>query len=171
MFGLSNKRYNDRNVRSSNPPLPISWIITEKFAIGPMPRSSAHWKQLEDNEFTNRFSCCYPEEHIFAPIPSNWNSVQVSLPDHRCQEEMTPELLESALAQSKDMIDTQKGPIYIHCYAGRERSSLLAIGLVCIIRKIDVFDGLNLVRRCHKNAKPIYSHLEILDQLLKARHC
>jgi len=164
----STSKYSSKQTSSlSLPPLSYNWIKTGRFAIGPMPRSKQHWLQLEADSFTQRFSCCYPYEHIFTPIPSHWISREVSLPDHRAQDILKPDTLIQALQEAKLMLIQSSKPLYIHCFAGQERSVLLAIGLVSILDKVDVFDSLDYVRSCHKNARPIYSQLDLLDQLLK----
>lgn len=154
------------NAETPIPPLPYSWILTNELAIGPMPGAGSHWDQLEEAGFRSRFSCCYPEEERFSPIPPHWRSESLSLPDHRKQEPLRPERLEAALDAAEALI-TQHRPLYLHCLAGRERSSLVAIGLTARRRSIDVFDALDWVRRCHPAAAPIYEQLDILEQLLR----
>jgi hypothetical protein len=149
------------------PPLPYNWILTNELAIGPMPGAGAHWRQLEEAGFRSRFSCCYPEEETLSPVPPHWRSEFLALPDHRQQEPLQPERLLAALNAAEALI-TEQGPLYLHCYAGRERSSLLAIGLTARRRSIDVFEALEWVRRCHQAASPIYEHLDILEQLLRS---
>lgn len=146
--------------------LSYSWIINGKLAVGPIPKTNSHWTQLEDDGFSTRFSCCYPSEHIFPELPHHWLSAQVSLPDHRGQEELTKEKLYYALQTCKELLTANDGPLYLHCFAGQERSALVAIGLVCILKDKDVFESLNYIKQCHKKAKPLYTHLEVLDQLL-----
>jgi protein-tyrosine phosphatase len=148
-------------------PLAFNWIKTGKLAIGAMPKSIQHWQQLEADNFSQRFSCCYPYEHIFTPIPSHWISKEISLPDHRAQDILRADTLIRALQVANSMMNEASGPLYIHCFAGQERSVLVAIGLICILDKKDLFDSLNYVRSCHKKARPIYSQLDLLDQLLK----
>ena len=156
-----------RDLRDVEPALSFNWILTNKLAIGPMPRTNFHWEQLESEGFQNRFSCCYPYEHIFSPIPITWKSREVSLPDHRNQNPLEKELLITALTQAKEMLEDNLSPLYLHCFAGQERSALMAIGLVCLIEKKNLFDSLSFVRQCHKKAKPLYSHLDLLEQILK----
>ena len=155
-----------KDSKSGDSPLFYNWIITNRLAIGPMPRTNSHWKQLEYDGFRNRFSCCYPNEHIFAPIPDTWNSREISLPDHRAQSQLEKETLAVALKQAEEMILTYSGPLYLHCFAGQERSALIAIGLVCIIEKKDLFDSLAFVKQCHNKAKPLYDHLDLLEKVL-----
>lgn len=149
------------------PPLLYSWILTNELAIGPIPGDDSHWRQLEEAGFRNRFSCCYPEEEeAFSPAPAHWRSEGLALPDHRQQELLLPERLLAALDAAEALM-IEGSPLYLHCLAGRERSSLLAIGLTARRRSIDVFAALDWVRRCHPPAAPIYDHLDLLENLLR----
>jgi len=144
-----------------------SWIITGKLAIGPMPRQLEDWKLLENNGIQKRFSCCYAEEHIFTPIPVLWKSKEVSLPDHRSQEELTSQRLVYAIEEAINLIQEDSGPMYLHCFAGQERSSLLATGIVSLMEHKDLFESLAWVRQCYKQAKPLYEHLDLLETALR----
>lgn len=133
-----------------------------------MPRTTLHWQQLEEAGFRSRFSCCYSDEELFAPIPDHWTSAGVPLPDHREQEPLLEERLERAIDIASSLLES--GPaLYLHCWAGRERSALVAVGLMAKEKRGDLFEALEWVRRCHPAASPIYAHLEMLDQIIKRR--
>ena len=149
-------------------PLIYSWILNHQLAIGPMPRRTFQWNQLEDVGFKTRFSCCYPQENVFAPIPVDWSTANVPLPDHRQQESLTIDKLRLALNTAQELVVTS-APVYLHCFAGQERSSLLAVGLTARIKKIDVFSALEWVRRCHPISSPSYEYLEILEMILTGK--
>lgn len=165
-FQSSNLSPKDQLSITKSNSLNYSWIIRHKFAIGPMPRTLFHWNQLENDSFLNRFSCCYPDEHIFTPIPPHWKSNEVSLPDHRSQEVLERNTLLLALQKALGMIESSEYPLYVHCFAGKERSVLLGVGLVCILKNKNVFDSLNYVRECHRISKPLYEHLALLDEII-----
>jgi hypothetical protein len=147
-------------------PLIYSWILNHQLAIGPMPRRTFQWNQLEDVGFKTRFSCCYPQENVFAPIPDDWSSANVPLPDHRQQESLGIDRLRLALNTAEELVVTSS-PVYLHCFAGQERSSLMAVGLTARIKNIDVFSALEWVRRCHPISAPSYEYLEMLETILK----
>ena len=147
-------------------PLPYSWILSNRLAIGPMPRQAFQWEQLEQAGFRSRFSCCYPEEEQFSPIPDHWQIRSLALPDHRNQEELKAEKLLEALDLARGLLNSGS-PVYLHCFAGRERSPLIGVGLTALERQIDVFAALDWVRRCHPAATPIYEQLDLLDRLLR----
>jgi hypothetical protein len=146
-------------------PLPYSWVLTNRLAVGPMPAGEAHWQQLEQAGLQSRFSCCYPHEEGAAPVPPHWLSAGVPLPDHRRQEPLDAARLAAALERAQQLLD-QGRPVYLHCMAGIERSPLIAVGLTARARNLSLFDALDWVRRCHPAALPIVSHLELLERLL-----
>lgn len=155
-----------RNLVHPDLPLPYSWVLTRRLAVGPMPASPAHWKQLEQAGLRARFSCCYPLEPAPAPPPPRWRSDGVPLPDHREQEPLEIERLAEALERAGRLL-SEAAPLYLHCLAGVERSPLLAVGLTAWQRHLSLFDALDWVRRCHPPARPIASHLEQLERLLR----
>ena len=147
--------------------LPCSWVLTNRLAVGPMPRCDRHWQQLEEAGFRSRFSCCYPEEETGLILPPGWSSERVSLPDHRQQEPMQEARLAMALARAEALVG-DAAPVYLHCMAGYERSPLLAVGLTARLRGIDMLAALAWVRRCHPMAMPIYDHLVLLERILSS---
>lgn len=149
----------------SDLPLPYSWILTNRLAVGPMPRTEAHWQQLDDAGLRSRFSCCYEHELEFASIPPHWRTFRFSLPDHRRQEPLDIHRLSAAL-NAAESIFLESPPLYVHCMAGIERSPLIAIGLTARARQLSLFDALDWVRRCHPASLPIYSHLELLEKII-----
>jgi hypothetical protein len=164
--GLKLPSHSVSSDKASASPLVYSWILNGKLAVGPIPKLKSHWSQLESDGFSTRFSCCYPYEHVFPENPHHWLSAQVSLPDHRGQEVLRKERLYSALDIAKELLTVNKSPLYLHCFAGQERSALVAVGLICILKDKDLFESLNYIKQCHITAKPLYSHLEVLDQVL-----
>ena len=147
------------------PSLPYSWVISGALAIGPVPRTEAHWQQLEAAGFRSRFSCCYPSEELCA-APPQWSQARVSLPDHRRQEDLLPDRLWQAVEQAEALVRSHPAT-YLHCMAGLERSPLVATGVLALHRKIHVLEALELMRLCHPRAVPIYSDLDILEMVMK----
>lgn len=80
---------------------------------------------------------------------------------------MTPELLDQAITTALDLYRTGL-PLYLHCWAGEERSPLVAIGLLCRAESLNLFEALAQVRSQHPIANPLVPHLVILEDLLAA---
>lgn len=147
-------------------PLPYSWVLTNTLAVGPLPSSEAHWQQLDAVGLRSRFSCCYPVEQAgLPPPPPHWSSGGSPLPDHREQEPLQAQQLALALEAAEQMME-RSAPLYLHCLAGMQRSPLLAVGLAARQRNMPLLMALDWVRRCHPAATPLYSHLEVLEQVL-----
>ena len=146
--------------------LPVNWVLAGRLAVGPLPSDPLHWQQLEKLGLRARFSCCYePELQRDPPPPEHWYQCGVPLPDHRRQEDLDPERLREALSVAIEAME-RYGPLYVHCYAGRERSSLVAIGVVARIQNLDIFSALDWVRRNHPAASPLFDQLEVLETIL-----
>jgi predicted protein tyrosine phosphatase len=129
-----------------------------------MPQTPEHWSLLHQHGVQSIFSCCDPSEGEWNP-PQSWQQLRVPLPDHRNPQVMTRELLESALIAVLDLYQAAP-PLYLHCWAGMERSPLLAVGLLCRAESLNLFDALAQVRSQHPIAKPIVAHMLILESIL-----
>lgn len=146
-------------------PQPFSWIRSGHLAIGAFPLRPGHWQALEACGIERVFSCCHPSEAPWTP-PPHWPSRQLALPDHRSTEPLSEALLREAIEQLTAFYAPQQGPLYLHCWAGQERSPLLAVALLCRSENLPLLDALALVRRCHPQAQPIMAQLALLEEVL-----
>ena len=78
---------------------------------------------------------------------------------------MTSAMLDQAINAALDLYRSG-APLYLHCWAGMERSPLVAIGLLCRAESLNLFEALAQVRSQHPIAKPLIPHLLILEALL-----
>jgi predicted protein tyrosine phosphatase len=97
--------------------------------------------------------------------PKEWSQRRFPLPDHRQPDAMTSDMLDQAINTALDLY-LARPPLYLHCWAGMERSPLVATGLLCRAESLNLFDALAQVRSLHLISKPIISHLMILESLL-----
>jgi len=141
-----------------------SWLRSGRLVIGAMPTNDDHWRSLERQGVSSVFSCCDPSEGLWQP-PSHWQRIQLPLPDHRNPHDLDPTALKRAVDAAWQLYrDTPA--LYIHCWAGMERSPLVAIGLLCKAESLSIFDALAQVRALHPPARPITSHLVVLEEIL-----
>ena len=129
-----------------------------------MPCTADHWQSLASQGVRSVFSCCGPEEGPWQP-PLSWHQVQLPLPDHRHPENPDPLLLDQAINTALQFYSNTPA-LYLHCWAGMERSPLVAVGLLCRAESLSIFDALAQVRRLHRAAKPMTRHLVVLESLL-----
>lgn len=130
-----------------------------------MPQTAEHWQSLASQGVRSVFSCCDPEEGPWQPPPA-WKQGRLPLPDHRHRQTPDPERLDQAINTALDLY-TNSPALYLHCWAGMERSPLVAVGLLCRAESISIFDALAQVRSLHPAAKPITGHLVVLESLLQ----
>jgi hypothetical protein len=148
-------------------PQPFSWLRTRRLAIGGYPHGQEHWQGLEAAGIGQVFSCCDPGEGSWDP-PAHWPSARLTLPDHRSSAPPSAAQLQQALDQLHGMLTGDQPPLYLHCWAGMERSPLLAVGLLCRLEGIPFFEALAQVRSLHRRARPITAHLVVLEELLSS---
>ena len=148
----------------SAPGFSTSWLRTRRLAIGPIPQLPSHWLALRQQGVQSIFSCCEADEGQWQP-PQEWPQRRVPLPDHRQPNAMTSAMLDHAINAALDLYSTGE-PLYLHCWAGKERSPLVAIGLLCRAESLNLFEALAQVRSQHPSAQPLIPHLLILESLL-----
>jgi hypothetical protein len=153
---------------NSRQPQPFSWLRTRRLAIGAFPKTRGHWEALESLGISRVFSCCDPGEGLWQP-PKHWQRDQISLPDHRHSTPPSIELLGEALDRLERLL-TGGEALYLHCWAGQERSPLMAVGLLCRSEGLPFFEALTQVRTLHAAARPITSHLVVLEEMLAHQH-
>lgn len=149
--------------------MPFSWIRSGRLAIGGFPDRPLVWQALETAGINRVFSCCHPSEGEWRP-PAHWQCEQVPLPDHRHPDPLEPALLADAIERLARLYeigsDAQPAGLYLHCWAGQERSPLLAVALLHCSEHLPLLECLAQVRRLHSLAAPITSQLVLLDSLL-----
>lgn len=142
----------------------FSWLRSRRLAVGAMPRCEEHWQALAQQGVTSVLCCCHPDEGPWQP-PARWCHAQRPLPDHRNPEALDPAALNRAIDTAMDLYASAPA-LYLHCWAGVERSPLVAIGLLCRAESLSIWDALAQVRALHPPARPITGHLVVLEGLL-----
>lgn len=147
----------------------FSWIRSGRLAIGSFPRSPGHWQLLAAQGIGRVFCCCSAAEGHWQP-PTDWPAEQLALPDYRHPGTLTPPLLAEAIARVTRLYQQPAAPeaggLYLHCWAGQQRSPLLATALLHQSEGISLWEALAQVRRLHPASRPINSQLAVLEELL-----
>jgi len=144
-------------------PMPFVWVRSRRLAIGAFPLDPAHWAALESQGLRAVFSCCDPSEAHWSP-PEHWQRHRCPLPDHRQPHSLQAPQLLKAIQVATAMVEAGQ-PLYLHCWAGIERSPLLAIALQCSAWHLDLFEALAWVKRHHPAARPLNDQLLLLETL------
>lgn len=147
-----------------------NWLFPGNLAIGSHPQTEQDWNVLRRVGITAVFNCCFPEEdrHLpTVPVDWEWKTVRSSLPDHRRQIPLSEEIIKHSLEAICELY-AKSECLYVHCWAGQERSVLMSIGLMALQYDMTIFEALDYIKREHPQAKPIFDQLAILDEVLNS---
>ncbi len=139
----------------------ISWIIHNKLAIGKAPKKSEDFDKLKNLKIKSIFSLCGEDEVKQPPeIINQFFCKRFVLPDHKSS--FLPKIndIKECVAILENLLE--KGPVYIHCLAGKERSPLICIAWLMKKRKLELIDALDYVNQQHKISNPLNEHLNLL---------
>lgn len=148
--------------------MPILWVLQGRLAIGPAPLGPQRWLGLRQRAVAAVVSLCEVGEVVEQQPPVSDQTISWSscpLPDARSGRPLQLQELNDAINLTRELV--QRSPaVYVHCWAGRERAPLVALGVLCLEHCLDVYDGLAYLRRVHPAAHPTNSQLALLDQWL-----
>lgn len=143
--------------------LPLSWVIPGKLALGGLPRSPL---PLTQGKIAAILSLSHPSEgSLPADFDRQFHLYRCPLPDSRWQEKLTPEQLTAAVEIVRHSLQNQQ-PIYVHCWAGIERSPTVCIAYLCQCDRQKLWDALEWVKTVHPSARPTPEQLRAIAQFL-----
>lgn len=148
----------------TNSKLNFNWILINELAVGALP------KTFEDIDFLKKegvdciLSLCDKNE---GDLPENLNKFffceRFVLPDHSSERIPTIEEINKSLVILKNLL--KKGAVYVHCYAGIERSPLLCMAYLISHKNIDRQTALEYMMQTHPKTNPLKGQLELLDDI------
>lgn len=142
-------------------PFRLSWVLRHELALGSAPRRDDHLQLLREEGCRSVLSLCQPgEQPHLEGLDQQFTWRSVPLPDHRCSEPLTQELLESALQTLEQL--QRAGPVFVHCLAGRERSPLVCMAWLMRVRGLSRQQALEYVSQVHPGTNPLPQHLALL---------
>jgi protein-tyrosine phosphatase len=147
-----------------------NWLLPGELAIGSHPQTDHDWQLLRQAGINAVFNCCYPDEDLHLPaVPAawGWRSLRCPLPDHRAQVPLQEDTLKQTLEALCDLY-ADSDCLYVHCWAGQERSVLMGIGLLALQQQLTIFQALDHTKRQHPPARPLFAQLALLEQVLNA---
>ena len=142
----------------------LDWVLSNELAVGPAPRKKSHFEYLANKNIKCILNLCNEKE---APIDdiykSAFNFKRYTLPDHKVNKEI--ELYE--VKEIIQIIETllSYGAIYIHCFAGVERSPLVCMAWLISKHKLTPQRALDYLMEVHKGSNPLPSQYKLLSNL------
>ena len=141
------------------------WILVDELAVGSLPKDEKDIDFLKREGVNSILSLCSKEEgYLSKKAYKYFICKSFALPDHTSKRLPTINELNSALDILQKLI--KKGSVYVHCFAGVERSPLLCMAYIMVINKIDRQTALEYMMQTHPQTNPLKGQLDLLDELV-----
>lgn len=142
----------------------IDWVLNNKLAVGPAPRSIEDLNELKRNKISCILSLCSKNEiNTEFNLEDHFISKRVVLPDHKYKENLRIDQLHIALDTLSKLI--KLGPVYIHCVAGIERSPLVCMAWLITNHNLTPTQALDYLMDVHIGTCPLPQQFKLLHLL------
>jgi len=142
----------------------IDWVLQNELAIGQAPKKQADILELKKYGIISILSLCSKEEiSSDLEIEKFFLLKRVVLPDHKYKVAPTINNLNLALAKLSEIIT--KGPVYVHCVAGIERSPLVCMAWLIKNHNLTPIQALDYLMEVHNGTNPLPEQLNLLNFL------
>ena len=142
----------------------LDWVLNNELAVGPAPLKESHFEYLANKNIKSILNLCNEKE---APIDEKFkllfNFKRFTLPDHKVNKEIEIDEIKQII----NIIESLKssGAVYIHCYAGVERSPLICMAWLISKHKLSPQRSLDYLMEVHKGSNPLPSQYKLLSYL------
>ena len=142
----------------------LDWVLNNELAVGPAPLKQSHFEYLANKKIKSILNLCDEKE---APIKEVFKSVfnfrRYTLPDHKVNKEIEINEIKEIIK----IIESLKsfGAVYIHCFAGVERSPLICMAWLISKHKLSPQRSLDYLMEVHKGSNPLPSQYKLLSHV------
>ena len=142
----------------------LNWVLLDELAIGDAPTSIEDLKILKKEGISSILSLC-DENEVNSPkeIETEFTFSRVILPDHR--KGILPNENDLNLALNELSTLNKIGPVFVHCFAGKERSPLVCLGWLVTKHKYSPTVALDYLMQVHKGTNPLPGQLLLLNKI------
>ncbi|MDY6937103.1 MAG: dual specificity protein phosphatase [Cyanobacteriota bacterium] len=145
----------------------LSWVIPGKLAVGGLPNSGTIAQLTQARIATVLALCSESEGQMLPEIQASFQTWRYVLPDRHYREKLTPAQLAAAVEIIHQSLQNQQ-PIYVHCFAGIERSPTVCVAYLCRYGQQNLWDALEWVKSVHPSTCPTTDQLRVLEEFTGA---
>ena len=150
---------------ASKKQLTISWVIPGKLAVGRLPRPG-DGAQLARANIKVVLSLCPVSEGTLPPdVTENFQCLSCVLPDSHYDMAMNVSDLAWAVELVHQTVQNQL-PIYVHCFAGIERSPTICIAYLCRYRQLEIWEAVSWLKQVRPICSPTEHQLRTVRDFL-----
>jgi len=144
----------------------INWVLNNELAIGPAPLKASHFAILKDSNIKSILNLCNEEEApVSDDVKKEFTHRRYTLPDHKVNKN----ILISDITEIISIIEIikEKGPLFIHCQAARERSPIICMSWLVVKHNLTPQRALDYLMEVNPRTNPLPSQLKLLYSLSK----
>ena len=140
----------------------FNWVLNNELAVGSAPSKNEHFHFLKSKGISSVLSLCSSDEITLCDlIEKNFEFSYFPLPDHSYGRNPSVSEILNALRELEKL--KKFGPVYVHCYAGIERSPLICMAWLINKKKMNTNEALEYMMEVHPRTCPLSSQLKILN--------
>ena len=141
----------------------FNWILINKSAMGSLPKELNDFQKLNEQGIKSILCLCSQEEIKISKERKKFTLKKYPLPDHRFGRLRSITEVNEAVEILNNLI--KMGPVFIHCYAGVERSPLICMAWLIKYKKLTAFESLQYMMEVNKGTNPLPGQIKILEAL------
>ena len=142
----------------------FSWVLVDELMVGSAPVLEDNLTELESEGIKSILTLCSNKEVV---IPEVINKLfyreSFILPDHTFKTYPKPEEILEVLNILEKIMD--HGPVYVHCFAGIERSPLICMAWLIKKHNMEVNESLRYMMSVHKKTNPLPFQIDSLHKI------
>ena len=140
-----------------------NWVLSDKLLVGEAPHKKENINLLESYEIKSILCLCDEKEFpLNDQIETSFNFKRIVLPDHKHERTITLLEIEQAIMTLSKLLD--EGKVYVHCFAGLERSPLICMGYLMFRKNLTLIESIEYVMSVNPGSCPMKKHLDRLDE-------
>ena len=141
-----------------------SWVLVDELMVGSAPIHKDNLIELKKEGVKSVLSLCSAEEvKLPYEISEFFVCQRFVLPDHTYNTNPKTEEMLEVLSILDVLI--KNGPVYVHCFAGVERSPLVCMAYLIKYRRYSVQIALDYLMSIHPKTNPLDQQIQLLYKI------
>ena len=146
------------------PRFKINWVLNNELAIGPAPLNEIDFKILKEENIKSILNLCSQEEApIIERVKNDFCYKRYTLPDHKVNKSISILEIEQIITIIESL--KEKGPLFVHCFAARERSPIICMSWLVAKHKLSPQRALDYLMEVNPRTNPLPSQLKLLKKI------
>lgn len=146
------------------PRFKINWVLNNELAIGPAPLKEIDFKILKEENIKSILNLCSQEEApTIEGVEHDFCYKRYTLPDHKVRKSISILEIEKIITIIESL--KEKGPLFIHCFAARERSPIICMSWLVAKLKLSPQRALDYLMEVNPRTNPLPSQLQLLKKI------